>query len=138
MRAELPGRRRGGGAGERRACGRTPALTEGSGPGGGWARAAASTRGCLSLGLHVHSLPRSRASFPSRPPRSLLVDLVLYQAVLTRLEIRVVHAIRVDELLVLRSLLLRLRRFALRRGVLQHLGDVLLPGPGTGREQKHM
>lgn len=51
--------------------------------GGGQARAMASTLGCLSLGLHAHSLPRSWASFSSRLPRSLLVDLILYQAVLT-------------------------------------------------------
>lgn len=51
--------------------------------GGGQARAMASTLGCLSLGLHAHSLPHSWASFPSRLPRSLLVDLILYQAVLT-------------------------------------------------------
>lgn len=76
-----------------------PALAEGDGP-GAWA-GEGSTLGCLSLGLCAHSLPRSWASFLSLPPRSLLVDLILYQAVLTRLEIRVVHAICVDELLVL-------------------------------------
>lgn len=61
------------------------------------------------------------------------MDFILYQAVLTRLEICVIHAICVDELLILRSLLLRLCCFALRRGVLKHLGDVLLSQPGMGQ-----
>lgn len=61
------------------------------------------------------------------------MDLILYQAVLTRLEICVIHAIGVDELLILRSLLLRLCCFSLRRGVLKHLGDVLLSQPGMGQ-----
>lgn len=135
MPAEQPGWRRGGGAGRWRACSRAPALSEGSSPGGGRVRAAASTLRCLFPGLRAHSLPCSWASFPSRPLRSLLVDLILYQAVLTRLEICVIHAVCVDELLILRSLLLRLCNFALWRGVLQHLGDVLLSG--AGREQKH-
>lgn len=125
MPTELPGWRRGGGAGKWRACGRAPALAEGSGPGGWVGEGSGQHPRCLSLGLRAQRLPRSGASFPSLPPRSLLADLVLYQAVLTRLEIRVVHAIRVDELLILRPLLLRFRRFALRRGVLQHLGNVL-------------
>lgn len=91
--------------------------------------------GFLSAGLGGCSLPRSWASIPSSllPSlllQSLLADLVLYQAVLTRLEIRVVHAIGGDELLVLRPLLLRLGRFTLWGGVLQHLGDVLLLGQG--------
>lgn len=73
---------------------------------------------------------------PALPPQSLLADLVLYQAVLTRLEIRVVHAIGGDELLVLRPLLLRLGRFTLRGGVLQHLGDVLLLGQKGGDSRK--
>lgn len=133
MPAEQPGWCRGGRAGRWRACSSAPALTEGSGPGGRRGRAVASTLGCLFPGLRAHSLPCSWASFPSRPSRSLLVDLILYQAVLTRLEICVIHAICVDELLILRSLLLRLCCFALRRGVLQHLGDVLLSGPGTGQ-----
>lgn len=49
--------------------------------------------------------PRSWDSIPSLPPalplQSLLADLILYQAVLTRLEIRVIHAISSDELLIL-------------------------------------
>lgn len=133
MPAEQLGWRRGGWAGRWRACSRASALTEGSGPGGGRARAVASTLRCLFPGLRAYSLPCSWACFPSRPLRSLLVDLILYQAVLTRLKICVIHAICVDELLILRSLLLRLCCFALRRGVLQHLGDVLLSGPAMGQ-----
>lgn len=59
----------------------------------------------LSAGRSGRSLPRSWDSIPSLPPalplQSLLADLILYQAVLTRLEIRVIHAISSDELLIL-------------------------------------
>lgn len=50
--------------------------------------------------------PGTPALPPALPLQSLLADLILYQAVLTRLEIRVIHAISSDELLILGSLLL--------------------------------
>lgn len=77
-----------------------------------------------SLCAAVSSAPGPFLPLP--PSVVLLVDLILYQAVLARLEIRVVHAIRVDEFLILGPLFLALRHVALGRGVLQHLGNVLL------------
>lgn len=96
-------------AGKWRAGSRAPALAEGSGPGGGreerLAPSALHSLRFLSPGCSGRSLPCSWDSIPSLPPalplQSLLVDLILYQAVLTRLEIRVIHAIGSDELLIL-------------------------------------
>lgn len=50
-----------------------------------------------------------RTPLPPRAfPQSLMMDFVFYQAVLTRLEICVINAIGVDEILVLGALFFRL------------------------------
>lgn len=65
---------------------------------------------------------------PSSAPPSL-VDLVLDETVLTRLELRVLRVVSVDHLLVLGPLLLAVAgRFTVRGRVLQNLRDVLLQG----------